>query len=68
MRVARKVEEVPLIFLIEVIAKSSENFLNVKNFKIFEGVFISQNFEIFKFVSKIFFDFAKFVLCSPKAL
>ena len=68
MRVARKVEEVPLIFLIEVIAKGSEDFLEVKNFGNFEGVFILQNFEFFKFISKIFFGFAKFVFCSPKVL
>ena len=68
MRVARKVEEVPLIFLIEVIAKGSEEFLKVKIFGTFEGVFISLNFEFFKFISKIFFGFAKFVFCSPKVL
>ena len=68
MRVARKVEEVPLIFLIEVIAKGSEDFLEVKNFGNFEGVLVLQCFEFFKFSSKIFFGFAKFVFCSPKVL
>ena len=68
MRVARKVEEVPLIFLIEVIAKGSGDFLNAKNVGNFEGVLISQNIEFFKFIPKIFFGFAKFVFCSPKVI
>ena len=66
MRVGRKVEEVPLIFLIEVTDKTSGNFVKLKNFERFWGVLVSQNFEFFEYIFTIFFGFAKFVFYSSK--
>ena len=47
-------------------SQNCSGFLKVKNSENFEGFFVSQNFEFFKFISKIFSGFAKFVFLLPK--